>query len=364
MEPDKRRFADMAGEPSHWAQLSDEEILSTDFCTDDPESLPNLLDSPPDNDEVPEIEFYYDTGKSGSGMVRCIHCKRTAKNHNKGVVLRFSNGTRMLYGKDCGAKQYGARFANAQNDFMKAKDRKKALERRQSILDNKYRLKHLFEGIAGDPCWAAYRELKRQFNRAMSGLSYELAEAVQRRDGKLFIEQEVSDVAAEAAYEKRTGRSVKISKRTETEHWRLNGQPFFDVRNKVLHQKVASLVQRAKAALEQLSEGAGSTHELKVFNNGFGKLITDLRDCMQKIDDLPRAFSADQVEAISEWSQNRSEGKLLLTGNKMYRTNRSGAVREHRNMYGMLIREEISLPDPFPAAPHDKLDQIESLLSS
>mgnify|MGYP007019854714 CR=1 FL=1 len=52
-------------DPLAFLSDSDRALLARTFDIEDPESLPGLADSPPETDEVPEIEFQYDVTPSG-----------------------------------------------------------------------------------------------------------------------------------------------------------------------------------------------------------------------------------------------------------------------------------------------------------
>lgn len=352
-----------SGSSSYWAKLSDDELLATEFYTDDPEKLEGLLDTPPEGDEIPGIEFAYDTKQTGTGMVRCIHCKKTAKNHNKGFVLQFENGDRMLFGKDCGEKQYGVVFNQVKQSFYSASARKEALEHRLSVLSNKPTIVDLLERVEGAECWQQFADLKKQFNRAMRELSPQFAESASRHDGALYLAQSVRDHDEEAKFEERTGRAVPIYKNVQSIHWQLRGKRFFEI-EPLPSKLVAPLVHRAKGALLKLGEEAGSTHEMKQFFRGMDRILGDLRDQANRVDDLPKIFTREQVEALSAWLHANSYGTLRFSEYGVYRSNRRGEVRQHfDSVRGEHVREEIILPNPFATPPHDLLDEIEHLLA-
>ena len=357
------RSAKRSGSPTYWSRLSDDELLAADLRIDDPQTLDNLLDAPPETDEVPEIEFEYDTRMTDIGMVRCIHCKKTAKNHNRGFVLRFADGRRMLFGKDCGEKQYGAVFTLAKRDFRSASKRKALLERRLLVLANKARLVSLLEHVEAARCWRVYGDLKRQYNRMMFEHVTHFSESAERRDGALFAVQSLRDHEAEAEYEKRTGRAVQLFKNVESECWRLKGRDFFIVKE-LPERLVSSLVHRAKGALWKLGDDAGSDHDLQVFFNGMKNVLGDLREQAERVDALPRAFASEQIEALSNWLQAHSEGNLVLAGRRLFRSNRQGEVRTHYNrMAEQWVAEEMKLPETFPVAPYALLDEIGKLVA-
>jgi hypothetical protein len=346
-----------------WSRLSDEELLTTNFHADNPEMLENLLDSPPGGDEVPEIEFTYDTTFSGMGMVRCVRCKKKARNHNKGFVLQFLDGRRMLIGKDCGEKLYGATFHFVKADFTEAVNRKEALVHRASVLKNKTTICDLFDALAGAECWRTYSDVKRDFNSSMSELSADLAKAVARQDGALSSEQKVRDTLAEAEYETRTGRKTKIFRTVVSTAWHLQGQSFFAPKP-LPNKLVLDLVRRAKAAVWKLGDPAPSTSELRQFFGGIRNIVEELKAQCSRVDDLVHVFSPTQIAAISDWLQSRSLGSLQREGNRLFRANKSGVRVKYRDDRWYGEREEIILPGAFPKGPHQLLSEIQVLLAT
>lgn len=76
--------------PSYWSRRTDDELLSMQLTTDDPESVENLsTDHPPDDDAI--VEMAYNVTGRKKGKVQCAFCQYP--NHFRGVVMRFRSGS-------------------------------------------------------------------------------------------------------------------------------------------------------------------------------------------------------------------------------------------------------------------------------
>ncbi len=112
----------------------DDELGSRVFRCSDPENLDNILLNPPAGGEGPQIEFQYDvTPPKGVDRpyIRCAHCGYPT--HWLGFVLLYPNRARILVGKDCGEKLYGASFAQIARHFTQAETRQLQLARLESV---------------------------------------------------------------------------------------------------------------------------------------------------------------------------------------------------------------------------------------
>jgi len=102
--------------------FNDEQLIDRRFWLskdEDPETLPAMLRrARPPEDTGLDFEHIYDR-KPAKGhkerLVACAHCGR--RNHYRGYVLRYHDGSRILIGKDCGIKHYGLWFHQKQSTF-------------------------------------------------------------------------------------------------------------------------------------------------------------------------------------------------------------------------------------------------------
>src|SRR4051812_24492830 len=88
---------------SHWASLTDEQLLAVNLETEDPEKLEGLVREVPANDAEPHVEFSYDLRGADRERLRCVHHQHR---HYAGFVMN-KGGARFLVGRDCGRKLYG-----------------------------------------------------------------------------------------------------------------------------------------------------------------------------------------------------------------------------------------------------------------
>jgi hypothetical protein len=366
MQKKKPRAAIGQYHPGYWANRSDFELLTNELSfIGDPERLENVVEVILDTDEVPRIEYTYDT--RGGEMVRCRHCKVSAKNHHRGFVLRYEDGSRLLFGKDCGEKQYGEAFAHHEREFTAAVKRAALLKRRQHLIEQREAFVRDFERIAGDPCWRAYRELKRSFFAAFSDLIDDLDEAAQKRDGALYGDIQVVDHEAEDAYERRTGRKVSIPKRAHVVVHRLAGRDFYDIRHRP-DEAIASLTNRAIAALHQLDRGDKSDHDLRVAFQGIIGLVQAIEQKASTLGELPDVFAPTNIDGISRWLQSQSigHGEMRLEGRHLNRCNKKGHVREAPGSWLVPGKRmaEVHLPDVLPTPPMAMILNLRSSLQA
>ncbi|MEO9228884.1 MAG: hypothetical protein ABI216_08065 [Devosia sp.] len=346
----------------YWSSKSDAELLALDFYSEDPSKLPRLLEMEPQTDESPEVEFSYDTTQTGTGMVMCVHCKKSAPNHNRGFVMQFQNGDRILIGKDCGRKLYGESFSHAERDHREAAERGSLLRKRLGVLGAKLRLVELLETVEGNPCWLAYGELRRDFNNAMPDLAHELADAVRSRDGALYANTLIHDVEAEAAYENRTGRKAPHMKTVSVVHSVLAGRSFFKMGEASPDRLVPDYVHRAKAALWTLEETDKSNHDFRLFFTALNLVISNLQSEAERIDVLPVAFGMENGKRISEWAAANRLPSFHAELARWYIGNRDGVTTVRSEARGW-VSSEIHLPSAWPLAPHAELREIAAILS-
>ena len=82
---------------TYWETLSDEELLSKELTTEDPERLPNLVGVLPDGFEDSYVEYAYNFRCSGREELTCVHGHHR---HLQGFVMRKGD-TRWLVGWMC-----------------------------------------------------------------------------------------------------------------------------------------------------------------------------------------------------------------------------------------------------------------------
>jgi hypothetical protein len=194
-----------------WGKLSDSELLEVDFLSKDPSSLPNVLLEIPQTEALPEVEFAYDTSQTIGVKVRCVHCRY--ENHNRGFVLQFENGDRVLVGGTCGKKRYGADFQTLERDFEAARQRASYLKRRNQTLAHAATFRSALEQLPLHPAFVSYKKTKREFSRSVTALARALHDLPS--DGQLYLPTKVRDFEAENRRYERWERQMGSLTKTE-----------------------------------------------------------------------------------------------------------------------------------------------------
>jgi len=114
---------------TYWKTLSDEELLSKELTTDDPEKLQNLVSELPEGFDDSYVEYAYDFRNSGRDELTCIHGHHR---HRAGFVMRKGD-TRWLVGWICAQSIYGEKFDEYTADYDAAVIRHDSLTRRREL---------------------------------------------------------------------------------------------------------------------------------------------------------------------------------------------------------------------------------------
>lgn len=343
-----------------WDALTDAELTSLRFDADNPEELPNLLDSVPVTTEVPEIEFAYDTTGTNVGMVRCRHCKKTATNHNRGFVARYANGSRILLGKNCGEKQFGVAFRFRQERFRVAQKRANLLLQRAQFVANRRKLIDLVEHLESEPIWDAFATARRSFSHGLSFLVGGLVQAAVRDEGRLYVTEQVRDHEAEARQnsEKRPYRPV--FKSVTREYGRLRGVRFF-YPGEYPHKVIESLAQRLKSALYTI-EAVEATRDLELSIRGIRELIDKLNGECDRAADLERALSVENLEMLSGWLKALGRGSYRVAEGRFYRYDAARQVVSVMSHSGIRLPAEMELPLNFHPVPYSTINELQALI--
>ena len=142
--------------------------------------LDNLLEEPPETDEIPEIEFAYDMrppGGRSKGHLPHLACVfRHSARHWQGWIVRWKNGDHARLGPDCGEKHFGF-------DIKKSEDRFKNDRTRHNDLARAVVVRRLLPGavaelqnLVRDPAVADFDELRQQFRSLFPELHTALGE--------------------------------------------------------------------------------------------------------------------------------------------------------------------------------------------
>jgi hypothetical protein len=143
----------------YWESISDDTLLGLDLVTDDPESLPNLVQKVPAGDEETYVEFKYDLRNSGrEEEFICVH---GSHQHLAGFVMRKGNA-RFLVGWMCGASIYGEDFDQFKADFDFAVNRQETLRRRREIEKETVPFMAWLEQASSSNIFKLYQSVRQQ----------------------------------------------------------------------------------------------------------------------------------------------------------------------------------------------------------
>jgi hypothetical protein len=323
----------------YWRGLNDDEVMARSVAVDDPSKLGRLLSAEPQTDEMPEIEFEYDTSESGAGLMRCVHCRKQAPNHFRGFVLQYQNGDRILIGKDCGKKHFGAEWGGVEGDFRAIKARRSLLEQRKAIVDNKVSLIDTIQHIAGATCWGFYAGYRGAFIQRFGALATDEAT---RNDGILRVEERVRDRASE-----RAGGGPRF-KNVVSEVGALKGLRFFRP-GAYPGRDVADLCRRLTNAIYILSvEEVRSNHDLKVALKGIYDIAARLNEAAVDCEAIREALDPSNLGLLADWLTRRGEGLWAVRDGVFLRHDASGAPVFWYSSGGWRVVMSFDLPTEYP----------------
>lgn len=333
------------------------QLVETDFQHDDPESLPNMLAQMPETEEVPHIEFTYDTRGSGVGKVRCRHCRKVSANHFRGFVLKYSDGRRVLFGKDCGAKQFGETFNRHEAQFNAARKLGEHLKRKALVMARRRDAIDILDQIEGYQGWHHYSEAKRSFRHGMWFAVSALVASIQRTDGRLFVKEEVRDLEAE---ERLAARSAKNTQRRykeiEREIGTLAGQSFF-ASGELPDRIVPDLVTRFKAATFHIDD-IERVHELGLVFRGLETIVDDLEAQAARVDDMWAAMSEPNLHLLAEWLYLHEHGRFRTQEGVMGRYDAAGQIISVGRPEGYRVPAFFDTTTPTDRAPRALLQEL------
>ncbi|MCJ2114177.1 hypothetical protein MKK64_23700 [Methylobacterium sp. E-025] len=165
-----------------WKSRSDDELLEMEFTTDDPESLDNISNDPPPDEEA-MVELAYNVAGRDAGRVRCVFCKYP--NHERGVVMLYRTGQRRLVGRDCAHKHYGVTFDALVQDFDAAHDRVNYVERQRLAVSERIDLLGLLRAMRAAPAIREFAETRRRLRDFMGNTLWDRFVKIADRDEPL-----------------------------------------------------------------------------------------------------------------------------------------------------------------------------------
>jgi hypothetical protein len=146
-----------------WETLTDDQLLTVELVTDDPENLDDLVHELPAGDEEPYVEFKYDLRKSGREEFSCVHGHHR---HLAGFVMRKGK-FRYLVGWQCGKTIYGEDFDGYTADFDAAVNRQETLRKRREIEKETFPFMAWLEQVSRSDVFKLYGSVRRQIDQRM-----------------------------------------------------------------------------------------------------------------------------------------------------------------------------------------------------
>ncbi len=325
--------------PRYWKSLTDEQLLETAFRADDPTRLDGVVHEVPTTDQTPFVEFAYDTKTNSGQKVRCVHCRYP--NHYRGFVLRFMDATRILVGKDCGKKLYGADFDLIEKDFDAARDRAYYLRCKRSALAAAPAFRAALASLRSHPAIGQFQATKHSFNRAMPALVPALAQACLQDGGALYVDGKVRDYEAEARREEqqdilaqRVGSMTKTAVTKARQDGLLRrdgakprpifklvpkligtiaGQAFFRTNQKSPSDRIEQLSARAFHVIDMLPVSTMTTAQLRVVFRDLDQIVGELIAEIDRLGTLDDAFETGNLSRIAEWATARSSDHTIYS---------------------------------------------------
>ena len=146
-----------------WETLTDDQLLTVELTTDDPENLDDLVLELPAGDEEPYVEYKYDLRKSGREEFSCVHGHHK---HLAGFVMRKGK-YRYLVGWQCGKTIYGENFDEYTADFDAAVNRQETLRKRREIEKETVPFMAWLEQVSRSDVFKLYESVRRQILQRM-----------------------------------------------------------------------------------------------------------------------------------------------------------------------------------------------------
>lgn len=230
-----------------WEHLSDEQLLSVELTTDDPENLPNIIQELPPGDEEPHVEYKYDLRGSTREYFRCVHGNHP---HLAGFVMRKGNN-RFLVGHMCGKKIYGESFEHYTADFDAALNRRDALRRKKEIEEATEPFDRWLDEVSASAVFEQYETVCDRIYEHMQWIYGSLPRAAaisHRRATVVFPPTLFSDHADPVLEFQKSAADCK------TAILSLVGRPDHEVSVDKMRRHFAVLLDRLETSLDQLKE--------------------------------------------------------------------------------------------------------------
>jgi hypothetical protein len=299
---------------SSWLHLTENELLGVEFNASDPESLENVSQDTPPNEE-PEIEARYDmTGRDYK--VQCVYCK--FPNHYKGIVVRYPSGSRRLVGRDCALTHHGVDFESKLIDFDAAIERQSSLRRRHTFLAASAEVFREFEALKSHLAVTAHDELLKVWRDRFHDLAAAMTNVV-RRGEMLTVDRQIRDEAGErlrkerlgAKFEeerqkaKAAGKSWQMIKNVTETIGPVNGGLFFTTGIAVA-KRLGEIQAVVQEKFRVLSSDELKTSQIRTCLTHLSEQRDAVAQECARLDAILSAFEPDNLARIAKWANEKA----------------------------------------------------------
>lgn len=270
-----------------WKTRSDDELLEMEFTTDDPESLENVSNDPPPDEEA-MVELAYNVAGRERGRAQCVFCKHP--NHDKGVVMLYRSGGRRLVGRDCAHKRYGVVFDELVKDFDAARDRRDYVERQRTVLSQRTDLVDQISEMGRDPAVECFADIQRQLRSMLGKRVWARLERVATGDGMLSTEEQLRDY----------GSSSERVRGVMVQGFPLHGAELFRPGPSVSDQLLDIEIEVAMT-LDDLRRTDVTTREIRLGLVKLGELMRRIEEQRVRLRAVNSFFEIYNLGHLAEW---------------------------------------------------------------
>jgi hypothetical protein len=312
------------------AELSEAELLKRQYTCDDPESLDNLSDDPPP-DEEPEVEYIYNMTQRGI-KVACVFCG--CPNHYIGAVVKYApSGMRRTVGHTCAYEHYGVEIDTQIVEFNAGAERQSYVRRRRHAFACIPKVAEEFLRLRQHPAVQIHDSLLRTWRYHFAELGGAIDDIVKRGE-QLVVDRVVFDEAAERTRKEKLGdsfESEKFKAKAFGKSWRITKNvrtvigpvagPLFFLPGTTITRRLDEIQAKARTQFHVLRRDDLNTPAIRTALHELGLLVEEIRHEFRRLDALQQAFHPENLKRIAAWANtlHDEEGRrTALFDNRRY----------------------------------------------
>jgi hypothetical protein len=282
--------------------LNTDQIRNTVFRLTDPYDQSGLINCIPEHAKLLDILNIYEFEYFPAQKAFCVVCK--AHRHKRGFTAALTTGHRVLVGSECGKRQFGASWQDAEKRLRLRSDHQYELLMYDRLTMVRDQLQ------AKLPQWLrVFEQLearKAAFSRIFGEIASRLSEAAYRGDGRLTIHRKVRTSAFQQALAGDAANSREQFTYQEVTVATLIGPAFFDPLN--THQAVAKAIQSVKDHSFEMALSLDMTKRRKAVERSF----EDLQRCEEIYHDVNAFLSSESFAGLARWTDQNDEIRRKL----------------------------------------------------